>query len=152
MSISWSRGSFPIASLKWTAVLPPVLVAAGLVSSGLLTLIGGSTSHLFWVWFPLSTLCLAYLLAVLGAVAINGGTAIYLRGESAIFLFPYPKRLELLKFQKIELIETAKPFPREALLFLGRDGTHETTIVSAMVEGADVIRARLLVHVTGAGQ
>ncbi|WP_157038976.1 hypothetical protein [Caulobacter segnis] len=152
MSISRSRGTLRVASLRWTAALPPLLAAALVVFSGLMDLRGGSTPRLFWIWFPLASLCLAYLLIVLGAVAINGGIAIYLRGESATFLFPYPKRLKLSKFQKIELIETAKPFPRQALLFLGPNGTCDTTIVSAMVEGSDVIRERLLVHVTGAGQ
>lgn len=152
MAISHSKGAQHIASLRWSAALPPPLLSALVVIDGVLNLIEGSTPRLFLIWFPLASLCLAYLLAVLGAVAMNGGTAIYLRGQSAIFLFPYPKKLDLFKFEKIELIETTTLFPRRALMFLSPSGTHDTRIVSVMVESPDVIRERLLVHVEKTGQ
>ena len=145
MSVQSSQNStLRVASLKWSRVMPALLACGFIVANGSWELWVGNTSRLFWIWFPLASFSLAYLLIVLVGVAINDGAAVYIRGQKVIFLFPFPKLMELSELEKIEIFRTPSPFPQQALLFIGKDGTSDRGIVSAMVESADVIRERLL--------
>ena len=145
MSIQPSQNStLRVASLKWSRVIPALLACGLIFANGLWELWADNTSRLFLIWFPLASLSLAYLLIILVVVAINGGDAIYIRGKKVIFLFPFPKVMELSELEKIETFYTPSPFSQQALLLISKDGTLSRGIVSAMVESAEVIRERLL--------